>query len=74
MTLSELVKDIKRYEVHGLGTTPTRDYLFDNFNNHLEEWLEKYGSCKVVDYHEEEDVYGGIFTWIYVDNRAFWKV
>lgn len=69
MTLREFVTTTRRYEIHGLYTTPTRDYLFDNFKNNLEEWINKYGDCRVVDTQEEEDVYGGKFTWVYIDNR-----
>lgn len=64
----------KRYNVFGLYTTPTGDFLFDNYSNYLDDFIRKYGNCLVVGYHEEEiDVFGdGIYTkelQIHIDNK-----
>ena len=71
MKLSEYVKNTENfYEVHGIYTTPSADYLFNNFNKHIESWLSAYGDCEVLRIKKDISFYDTEFDYVIIDNKV----
>ena len=70
MTLKEYLTlyNPKYYEVHGIKFTPTNDFLFDNFNNFLDDWIEHYHNFTILNIYNDLWFNGLPFKCIYIDN------
>ena len=71
MKLSDYVKNTENfYEVHGIYTTETADYLFNNFNKHIESWLNAYGDCEVLKIRKDISFNGNEFDYVIINNKV----
>ena len=71
MTINEYLNTYnKYYKVCGTCV----DTLWDNFNNHIDTWLERYGNYEIIGIHEEETYLGIIMTVLTIDTRPDWGI
>ena len=71
MKLNDYVKSTENfYEVHGIYTTVDADYLFNNFNKHIESWLKAYGECEIIRITKDISFNGNEFDYIIINNKV----
>ena len=73
MKIKEYLKNYnKNYEVHTNEIIPYT-LLWNNWNNHIDSWLNKYGNHEIIGIHEEVNEYGMIITKITINTRNEYK-